>query len=250
MFISLSGSKVGYACGIKNSMNNYFGKTQTHFFDWLICSMKSVNEILEEKPILFDSNYIYPNLENTTTINFSEFDLLISYHDIIEPTKKNLNEMNEKYIRRYARLINTIKTEKKIFFLRYCCDQYNFDEEQIHKFYNNINKINNSLEFYFVLITINNKINIPSSLLFRRHFLYINLNKKNDDDQQLNFMQIVQMYTHIFKIIDKLQSVSEESRQIQQNQIDHEIIQPKNNIIKKKKLILQKIAKFKQHNEK
>ena len=47
MFISLSGSNVGYACGIKDAINNYFGKTQTQFFDWLICSMKGINQVLQ-----------------------------------------------------------------------------------------------------------------------------------------------------------------------------------------------------------
>jgi hypothetical protein len=45
---------------------------ETQFFDWLITSIKSVNQILENTPIIFETNYIYPNSLNTTSINFKK----------------------------------------------------------------------------------------------------------------------------------------------------------------------------------
>ena len=40
IFISLSSSYSGNACAIKQSIDNYHKKDETHFFDWLVCSMK------------------------------------------------------------------------------------------------------------------------------------------------------------------------------------------------------------------
>lgn len=259
MFISLSGSNVGYACGIKDAINNYFGKTQTQFFDWLICSMKGINQVLQGEKFMFNTKYSYPNSDNATTIFFSDFDLLISYHDVVQPTKENLSEINEKYKRRYARIIDTIKSEKEIYFLRYCNGQNDLDESEIHTFYNNINKLNDTLEFYFVLITINNIIDIPSSLLFRRNFLHINLIKNNkiiNDEtingetnvQQFTYPQIINMYSNVFKIINEYKTSNNEK--IANKQINYEIIQTQNQNHKKKLLHIKKITSFKQFNEK
>ena len=65
--------------------------------------MKSVNQVLENTPIIFESNYIYPNPLNTTSINFKNFDLLTSHHDIHEFNENSINEITEKYTRRYEK---------------------------------------------------------------------------------------------------------------------------------------------------
>ena len=57
--------------------------------------MKSVNQILENTPIIFES-YIYPNPLHTTSINFKNFNLLTSNHDIHEFNDNNINEITEK----------------------------------------------------------------------------------------------------------------------------------------------------------
>ena len=62
MYLSLSSSYAGNACAVRQSINNYTKTTdKTQFFDWLVTSMKSVNQLLENTPIIFESNYIYPN---------------------------------------------------------------------------------------------------------------------------------------------------------------------------------------------
>ena len=59
MFISLSSSYAGNACAIRQSINNNTNNsTETQFFDWLVASLKSVNEILENKPIIFANKTI------------------------------------------------------------------------------------------------------------------------------------------------------------------------------------------------
>jgi hypothetical protein len=147
MFLSLSSSYSGNACAVRQSIENYYENNETQFFDWLVCSMKSVNEILEGKPILFEDKYEYPNPLNTTSINFLNFDKLISHHDINEFNENSINEITEKYTRRYERLISTIQNKEQIFFIRYCKNLDDIEEEEIIKFYKNIIRINRNLSF-------------------------------------------------------------------------------------------------------
>ena len=203
MFISLSSSHSSNACAIKQSIINYTSiKDETQFFDWLVASMKSVNEVLEGYPILFENNYIYPNALNTTSINFKNFDLLVSHHDIDKFNDNSINEMIEKYTRRYKRLINKIKDEKIINFIRYCKDSNDINEKEIDRFYKNINKINNNLIFNFILISDCKNLIIPTSLL-KDNFKYINLNNYIDEDilnEKDIYQKNIKKYKCIFKI--------------------------------------------------
>ncbi len=204
MYLSLSSSYSGNACAIRQSINNYTtNSNETNFFDWLVTSMKSVNEILENKPIIFETNYIYPNSLNTTSINFKNFDLLTSHHDIHEFNNNSINDITEKYTRRYKRLINTIKEQKKINFIRYCRNQENIEEKEIISFYKNIININPNLEFNFILISDYNNLVIPKNLL-KDNFIYINLNNYIDDDvlnEKNPYLKIVKTYKCIFDLV-------------------------------------------------
>jgi hypothetical protein len=205
MYISLSSSYAGNACAIRQSIIDYTtNSNETNFFDWLVTSMKSVNQILEKMPIIFETNYIYPNPLNTTSINFKNFDLLISHHDISEFKDDSINKITEKYNRRYERLINTIKTTTKINFIRYCKNQQNIEEKQILIFYKNINNINPNLLFNFILISDDNNLVIPNELLKNNNFIYINLNNYIDDDilNETNlYFKIIKTYKCVFDIV-------------------------------------------------
>jgi hypothetical protein len=204
MFISLSASHSGNACAIKQSIINYTANSyETHFFDWLVASMKSVNQILENTPIIFESNYIYPNPLNTTSINFKNFDLLVSHHDINEFNENSINEITEKYTRRYERLINTIKEQTNIYFIRYCKNSNDIEEGEIIKFYQNINYINPNLMFKFILISDYDGLIIPDSLL-KDNFIYINLNKHIDDDvinEKNDYFKNIKKYKCVFNLV-------------------------------------------------
>jgi hypothetical protein len=201
MYLSLSSSHSGNACAIKQSIINYSNNSQeTHFFDWLVSSMKSVNQILENTPILFESTYIYPNALNTTTINFKNFDLLISHHDIEEFNNNSIQQITEKYTRRYERLIKTIKEQEKIIFIRYCKNSNDIEEEEVIKFYKNINIINPKLIFKIVLISDDNNLFIPSSII-NNNFVYINLNNYTDDsilNENNEYFKTIKKYKCIF----------------------------------------------------
>jgi hypothetical protein len=203
MYLSLSSSYAGNACAVRQSIINYTtNSTKTHFFDWLVTSMKSVNQILENTPIIFESNYIYPNSLNNTSINFKNFDLLTSHHDIHEFNDNSINEITEKYIRRYERLINTIKEQKKINFIRYCKNSTNIEEEEILIFYKNIKNINPNLLFNFILISDCNDLVIPNSLL-KDNFIYINLNNYviENENETNNFFKIIKSYKCVFDLV-------------------------------------------------
>lgn len=201
MFISLSSSYASNACAVRQSIINYSKQENpTHFFDWLVASMKSVNQVLENTPILFESNYIYPNPLNTTSINFKNFDLLTSHHDIDKFNENSINEITEKYVRRHKRLIDTIKEQKKINFIRYCKNQENIEEEEIIKFFENIKNINPNLVFNFILISDCNNLIIPNILL-KDNFFYINLNNYIDEDvlnEPNEYYQIIKKYKCIY----------------------------------------------------
>jgi hypothetical protein len=204
MYLSLSASYGGNACAVRQSIDNYTtNSTETHFFDWLVTSMKSVNQILENTPIIFESNYIYPNSLNTTSINFKNFDLLTSHHDIDEFNDNSINEITEKYIRRYERLINTIKEQTKINFIRYCKNSTNIEEKEILIFYKNIKNINPNLLFNFILISDCNDLVIPNSLL-KNNIIYINLNNYIDDDilnETNEYFKIIKTYKCVFDLV-------------------------------------------------
>ena len=201
IYVSLSSSYAGNACAVRQSIVNYTtNSNETQFFDWLVTSMKSVNQILENTPIIFESNYIYPN---TTSIDFKNFDLLTSHHDIHELNDNSINEITEKYIRRKERLIKTIKEQTKINFIRYCKNQQNIEEEEILKFYKNVKNINTNLLFNFILISDNNDLVIPNSLL-KDNFIYINLNNYIDDDilnETNTYFKIIKTYKCIFDLV-------------------------------------------------
>jgi len=208
MFISLSSSYGGNACAIKQSITSYSllnsENEKNQFFDWLVTSMKSINEVLEGKQILFETNYEYPNVQNTTTIKFFNFHYLISYHDIDKFNDNSINEITEKYNKRYERLINKIKSQSKIYFIRYCKNASDIEENQINIFYNNIKNINNQLFFKFILISDFDNLIIPETLLTKENFVFINLNDYIDEDilNETNYYcKIVKQYKCIFNII-------------------------------------------------
>jgi hypothetical protein len=204
MFISLSSSYAGNACAVHESVTKYTSTSnKTLFFDWLVTSLKSVNQVLENTPIIFETESMRPNTLNTTSINLKNFDLLISHHDIHDFNDNSINEVTNKYIRRYERLINTLKEQKNINFIRYCKNQQNLEEQEIYTFYKNIKNINPNLVFNFILISDYNDLVICSNLL-NDNFIYINLNNYVYDDilNETNYyFKTVKSYKCVFDLV-------------------------------------------------
>ena len=209
MFISLSSFYAGNACGVRACMNYYKvnpeSKGETHFFDWITCSMRSINEVLEGKEISFDVKSSFFNFLNTYTIRFNNFDMMISHHDLHEINNKEIFNLIVKYNRRRKRLIETIKNEKQIFFIRYCKDQRDLQGQEIIQFYDHVLRINPNLDVKFILASDNNNLRVPAALLNKKGFIFINLNGyKNTDVIPATEMKEVGLYKCIFTIANNI----------------------------------------------
>ena len=206
--ISLSANIAGPACAIATSIKKYFYNNNyiTNIFDYLELSIMSINQflLLNEEDIQyinFEDDW-YVNHKNYITIKFKNFHNIYSHHDLnINFTIYDYDELKQKYIRRYKRLINDIKTEDKIFFLRYGIE----DSVQIELFYENIQKKNPNLIFYYIMLvysenTIDFKIKYDNFIVIN-FYDYIDKKMKYDNDP---FNRILQYnWKEIYNILEK-----------------------------------------------
>ena len=161
--ISLSASVAGHACAISQCIKKYFynNNCQTNIFDYLEISLLSINQILylnmNDINYLHENNEIVSNIDGNKSVRFKNFDKIISHHDLKENyTDEDYCNFIKKYQRRYYRLYENIKTEDKIFFIR-----YGFETEiLIETFMKKINEINPQLIVYFINVNCdkNNEI--------------------------------------------------------------------------------------------
>ena len=206
--ISLSANIAGPACAIATSIKKYFYNNNyiTNIFDYLELSIMSINEFLllnEEdiKYINFEDNW-YVNHKNCITIKFKIFHNIYSHHDLNNNfTIYDYDELKQKYIRRYDRLINDIKDEDKIFFLRYGIE----DSVQIELFYENIRKKNPKLIFYYIMLVYSENpiaFNIKyDNFIVINFYDFIDKKFKYDNDP---FNRVLQYnWKEIYNILEK-----------------------------------------------
>lgn len=203
--ISLSSYYAGPACAIADYIKKYFynNDKQIDFFDYLVVSMKSINEILTNKEIDLDLDSAILNELNTVTIQFKNFDLLISNHDLKEfpVTLENMNDVIQKYKRRYNRLISDIKSENIIYFLRFFDKELDDTEEnEILIFNKNLSVINSSLIFYLIILTDNDNLKLSNKLSYYDNIILFNFNIYNDKNKIYNdnkYFRIIDEYDYI-----------------------------------------------------
>jgi hypothetical protein len=195
--ISLSSSIAGPACSIACSIKKHFytepNSYPTNIFDYLEISFNSIIQILNTNNIesLLNNNYeIFPNNDNKNSIKFNNFEHLISHHDL----SNNYNETEfyniiDKYKRRYYRLINEIKTQDKIFFIRYGYENI----ENFIIFKEVINKINPDLKIHYFNIIYDSVNNIQE--IFNEEYTLINFH---------NYIDITKNYSEnlFFKLME------------------------------------------------
>jgi hypothetical protein len=157
MYISL-----GNACNVKYQIDKHTNKSQlTHFFDWLMTSFETVNQVMSATSIApyFDpstfkvesrTTSIGPH-KNTThhTVTLTALHGCVSIHDIVgKYDAAAINRFIEIYTRRYARLLDEIRSGRKIVFI------YNgpVTEEQAKEFVRNVLHIHPSCPFTLVII--------------------------------------------------------------------------------------------------
>lgn len=212
IIISLSSDIAGPACAVATSIkkNIYENKNYpTNYFDYLVVSLKSINQLLKIgmkninilKNILKNKLNIYENDTEKMTVEFLNFDKMISYHDLDKNySEKDLSEFIDKYIRRYYRLLEYIKKEELIYFIRYGDE----NDQDIIEFNKNISLINPKLHFFFVNLiykehTINNIYDVHNYMLI--NFKEINI-KDIEYSEDLFYKTLQFNWMKIFEIIN------------------------------------------------
>ena len=185
--ISLSSNTAGPACAIATSIKKYFynNNYQTNIFDFLELSLLSIIQILESNNIEKDINnnhLIIDNINNAKSVEFKNFDKIISHHDLLNNYSENdFILFLQKYKRRYYRFINDILNNDKIFFIRYGNDDYDL----IVKFINKIKSMNPNLKVIYINIIYDENSNIEldnDNFILINFFKYIDKSKKYSDD--------------------------------------------------------------------
>ena len=173
---------IGRKCGVRYNIEKFIGKKETHFFDWIITDMKSVNTIFSAKDInkLINSSTVKKDEKNPygfTKDTFRYHILSLSHceslHDVpsVGEIKKQELALVQRFIRRYHRLIKIIKNNSnKIYFVR----NGNISESEKNEFIKNILNHNNNCNFKLVECTNSNKTN-------SKYYTNINLNNYKID---------------------------------------------------------------------
>ena len=182
---------IGKACCVKYNIDKYRGESATLFFDWLMPSMDSVIEILNcnnINNILYSDNIVRdlnnPHHCNNSIIVIKSLNRCVSIHDLSENyTNNEVLVFIDTYSRRFKRIIEYIKSNEQICFIRMGCVSC----DEIYKFIETIKKINRNCDFTIVVID-NNKQNNPE-IVKQHNLLYIKLNvdipiEKNDWTKQ------------------------------------------------------------------
>lgn len=192
---------IGHACSVKYNIQKYRGKSETLFFDWLLTSMNSVINILtcdNITDILYFENIIrdinIPSIDKSSRILIKNLDFCVSIHDLpINYTDNDILIFIDKYTRRFNRIIEYIKSNEKICFVRLGYVSY----DEINKFIETIKKIN--IDCDFTLVVIHNDKKNNSEILKQKNLLYIKLNidTPNKADWTLQFLDWNNIFLNI-----------------------------------------------------
>jgi hypothetical protein len=205
--LSLSANIAGNACAVAYCIKNFYNNNyQTNFFDYLEISLLSIIQVLNEETIYDKINFnqtMITNKDNKESVYFNNFHKIISHHDLVNNyNNEEYIDFIEKYKRRHSRFLDTVKSENKIFFIRYGFEDY----ENIVTFMNKIKNINPNLEFF--LINVNyDETNIQINYDIK-NYIYINFYNINDKniqyDDDLYFKTLQFNWENIFELIMNL----------------------------------------------
>ena len=140
--ISFSANKAGFACAVATSIKKYSEKIEcpTQFFDYLVCDLSDINTILDKNTSInmLDTVDIQPYTKKSI-VSFKNFNNMISYHDLNNSfSKEEFDEFQNKYKRRYDRLLKLIQKEDILFFIRYGKEK----KEELQKIITNVQLLN------------------------------------------------------------------------------------------------------------
>ena len=191
---------IGTACNVKHQIDQHFGKLETLFFDWLMVDIMSVITLLKCKSIEDILNIDTIKVDPITSITETNSRVIItslsncvSIHDVpINPTDEDINDFIDKYKRRYMRIVEYIRSNEKLCFIKYG------HIVEVHKrmFIDAIQAINKDCDFLLVNINIAQP---KSSFIKTKFWLEINLDDipPVEDDWQTSYLD----WKTIFKTI-------------------------------------------------
>jgi hypothetical protein len=169
---------IGVACTVKHQIDKHKKKIETLFFDWLMTSMTSVIEVLrceDISTILNFDNIVRdantPYHRDMSRILIKSLNYCVSIHDFKKwYNDKHIHEFIDKYTRRFNRIIQYIKSDEKIYFIR----TGSVDDPSRQKFIETVLAINPKCNFALIVID-NDKAN-EEEIVKYEHCLHMKLN--------------------------------------------------------------------------
>lgn len=187
---------------MKYKIDAYTEKKKQLFFDFIETDMENIikllnceniENILNKENIIYDKTKIF--IKTNTRIYLESLENCAFVHYI----HKELNEIDldnfiERYKKRYKIFIEIIKSNKKLFFVRYG----DINENDKNMFIETILKINENCNFYLVNITLNNE---KEEIYQFDNYIKITLKTKKNNESWIN------SYIDWKSIFDYLKSV-------------------------------------------
>jgi hypothetical protein len=165
MLISLSSRYGGFACCLASAIHDVAGRQGgTQFFDWVTCSIKSINEVLiENKSIDFRHDHLH--LETACVVPFLDFEWLHSVHDFSFDNfldSETRRTVTEKYHRRKERFLQTVAQENNdiLLFFRYVKSENDLELNDLLRFEAFIKNVRNGRPFQIILVTHDSKVRV------------------------------------------------------------------------------------------
>jgi hypothetical protein len=196
---------IGDGCSVNYNIQNFRGKCESLFFDILLISMTAVLSILNcenIKDILYPENIVKEDVEYSpynphSKVFIKNLNWCVSIHDLpINYTDNDLLIFIDKYTRRFNRIIEYIKSNEKICFIRLG----HTSDNDINKFIETIKKINADCDFN--LVVIHNDKNNNTEIIKQKNLLYIKLNIDNPKDNNNDWTMQYLNWNNIFLDIE------------------------------------------------
>ena len=169
---------IGWKCTSRWILQHVYYKQgiQTNFFDWVFSHPQAVLSTFSiddpEKVFSVDRASVREG-----SLSFQDIPTFTSVHDI-DP-EKDLDEEKirvvEVYKRRYKRLMDLVKADKQIFFLRWQQDYDPWDPDLVKKFFDHLEKISPKNQHYFISVGIVGDSKSQKSLEDNYRYKFFNL---------------------------------------------------------------------------
>lgn len=164
---------LGHSCMMTFYLRKFgLQRGETHFFDWIVTSQKTVNEVLETKDIRSalenDIEFDEELFEGHKAFICKRFDLLRCVHDL--PHDGDRPELFkkffvDKYVRRYERLIELIRNQEPIVFVLSVKNYHEDDYKETKRLIQALGTHNPTLRYRIVLFVFETCTVYPDNII-------------------------------------------------------------------------------------